>query len=115
VGQFWVDVNSRDHCGRVENLRATDRNGYAYLAACDRVIEATVRLVHARGIAVSVDIDPDRASSAVVATTHQILLTYERSRRVVPVDHETFMDEEFFRTLVLHQLQAVIEELALSA
>jgi hypothetical protein len=46
---------------------------------------------------------------------HQILLTYCRSRRLVPVDHETFMDEEFFRTLVPHQIQAAIEELALSA
>jgi hypothetical protein len=31
------------------------------------------------------------------------------------VDHETFMDKEFFRTLVLHQLQAMVEELASAA
>ena len=37
------------------------------------------------------------------------------SWRIVAVDHETFMIEEFFSTLVLHQLQAAIEELAMSA
>ena len=59
------------------------------------------------------EVDPGRAPAAVVA--HQIRLTYGLRTRLVSVDHETFMDEEFFRTLVLHQLQAAIEELAMSA
>ena len=59
----------------------------------------------------SLDIDPGRAPFEVITDTHQIQLTYGRSARIVQVDHETFMDEEFFRTLVLHQLQAAFEEL----
>ena len=34
--------------------------------------------------------------------------------RVIAVDHDTFMNAEFFKTLVLHQVQAVIAELAWS-
>jgi len=30
----------------------------------------------------------------------------------VEVDHETFVDAEFFRRLVLHQIQVAIDELA---
>ena len=30
-------------------------------------------------------------------------------------DHEAFIDDEFFKTLVLHQIQAAIDELAASA
>jgi len=30
----------------------------------------------------------------------------------VPVDHDTFMEAEFFRTLVLHLIEAAIDELA---
>jgi hypothetical protein len=72
-------------------------------------------LVDARKILASVDIDPGRTPSEVVADTHRIQLTYGRAKRVVAIDHETFMDEEFFRTLVLHQLEAAIDELATSA
>jgi hypothetical protein len=90
-------------------------NGHAYLAACDRALDQTVRLVYARGIAATVDIDPGRAPSEPVTDSHQIRLTYRGKTRAVPVDHETFMDEEFFRTLVLHQLKAAIDELAASA
>jgi hypothetical protein len=93
----------------------TRKNGQDYMAACDRVLHHVVELVHARGIQVSLDIDPGRAPFEVVTDTHQIQLTYGRSRRTVTVDHETFMDDEFFRTLVLHQLEAAIEELASGA
>ena len=93
----------------------SSKNGHDYMAACDRVLHHVVELVHARGIAVSLDVDPGRAPFEVVTHTHQIQLTYGRSRRTVTVDHETFMDEEFFRTLVLHQLEAAIEELASGA
>jgi hypothetical protein len=60
---------------------------------------------------VSVEVDSDPASSE----RQQVQLTYGCSRRIVMVDHETFMDEEFFRTLVLHQIEAAINELAGSA
>ena len=90
-------------------------NGQAYVAACDRVLHQVVDLVNARGIEVSLDIDPGRAPFEVITDTHQIQLTYGRSVRVVSVDHETFMNEEFFRTLVLHQLKNAIEELASGA
>jgi hypothetical protein len=60
---------------------------------------------------VSVEVDPGPASSA---EGHQILLRNGRSTRVVTVDHETFVDEEFFRTLVLHHLQAAIKVLDVS-
>jgi len=93
----------------------TRKNGQDYMAACDRVLHHVVELVHARGIEVSLDVDPGRAPFEVVTDAHQIQLTYGRSRRTVTVDHETFMDAEFFRTLVLHQLEAAIEELASGA
>jgi hypothetical protein len=96
-------------------MNTTDRNGYAYLVARERVENQIIQLAKARGIMVRVEVDSDLAYSEGVAYTHQIQLTYGRSRRVVAVDHETFMDEEFFRTLVLHQVQASIAELAASA
>jgi hypothetical protein len=84
---------------------APKANGHAYLAACDRPLDYAVRLVHARGIAASVDIDPSRAPSESITDPHQIRVTYQGKTRAVTVDHETFMDDEFFRTLVLHQLE----------
>jgi hypothetical protein len=52
------------------------------------------------------------AGPEVITNTHQIVLTYGRATRAVTVDHETFMDEEFFKTLVLHQMEAAIEQVA---
>jgi len=91
------------------------KNGHNYMAACDRVLHHVVELVHARGIEVSLDLDPGRAPFEVITDTHQIQLTCGRSVRIVSVEHETFMDPEFFRTLVLHQLEKAINELALGA
>ena len=65
--------------------------------------------------ALSLDVDPGRAPFEVITDTHQIQLTYGRSVRIVSVDHETFVHEEFFRTLVLHQIEAAIDELASGA
>jgi hypothetical protein len=78
-------------------------------------MQHAVRLVEARGLAVSIDIDPNRVPSEAVVRAHQIHFTYERHKRVVAVDHETFMDDQFFRTLALHQLRAAIDDLAKSA
>jgi len=66
-------------------------------------------LIRARGILIGVDIDRGSTPDPVV---HQIELTYGRRTRLISVDHDTFMDAEFFRTLVLHQLEAAIDELA---
>jgi hypothetical protein len=88
-------------------------NGYGYIAARARVENQIARLAGARRIEVLVEVDPGRAPAAVVA--HQIRLTYGLRTRLVSVDHETFMDEEFFRTPVLHQLEAAIDDLASSA
>jgi hypothetical protein len=90
----------------------TEPNGDAYVAARSRVENHIVQLAQARGIRVSVEVDPGRSPIEVVTDTHQIQLTYGRRRRIMAVDHETFMDDEFFRTLVLHQLQAAVDELA---
>ncbi len=81
-----------------------------YLLACSRVVGHVVELVKARGVQIGVDIDPGRGPSETLV--HQIELTYGRRTRLVSVDHDTFMDEEFFKTLVLHQVQAAIDELA---
>ena len=89
---------------------SSGKNGYAYIAARTRVESHIAQLAEARRIQVIVDVDPGRGSSEVVS--HQLQLTYGRSTRIMAVDHETFMDEEFFRTLVLHQLEAAIDELA---
>lgn len=98
-------------------------NGHhAYRVACDRIMTDVMGLVRARGILIGVDIDPglrqlrlgtDRRRYDLVV--HQIELTYGRRTRLVPVDHETFMEAEFFRTLVLHQIEAAIDELARGA
>lgn len=56
------------------------------------------------------EVDPGRASSGLIG--HQIQLTYGGRKRVVGVDHDTFMDKECFRILVLHEVEAVIEDLA---
>jgi hypothetical protein len=82
----------------------------AYIVACGRVMTDVMGLVRARGILIGVDIDPGRGRSEPVV--HQIELTYGRRTRLVSVDHDTFMNDEFFKTLVLHQVQAAIEELA---
>ena len=89
------------------------KSGYEYLAACSRAMQHAVRLVDARGAAVNVDIDPVNASPYLA--THHIQLTYGRATRTIAVDHETFMNDEFFRTLVLHQIEAAIDDLAASA
>jgi hypothetical protein len=94
---------------------SSEEDSHAYLDACSRVMGHIVPLVEARGVTVAVDIDPGRASSEVVTTSHQIQLRYGRAVRIVAVDHETFMDPEFFQTLVLHQLEAAINELAASS
>ena len=56
-------------------------NDPAYLAACSRVLSHVVDLVQGRGLAMSVGIDPGRASRHAIVTTHQIQLTYGRSTR----------------------------------
>jgi len=61
---------------------------------------------------VSLEIDPGRTPFEVTTNTHQIQLTYRGMTCVLPVDHETFVDPEFFRTLVLHRLEKTIDELA---
>jgi hypothetical protein len=84
----------------------TGQNGHDYLTARARIENQILQLAKVRGISVSVqveDSDPE---------VHRIQLICGRSRRVVEVDHETFVDEEFFRTLVLHQVQAAIDALA---
>ena len=86
------------------------QNDYAYVAALARIEDQILKLTKVPGISVSVEVDDPTPPEV-----HQIQLTCGRSRRVVPVDHETFMSEELFRTLVLHQLQTAIEELAASA
>jgi hypothetical protein len=63
----------------------------------------------------SLDIDPGRAPFEPITDTHQIQLICRGKTRVVTVDHDTFMDPEFFRTLVVHQIEAAIDELAAAA
>ena len=92
---------------------ASQKNGYAYIAARVRVESHIAQLAQARGIELIVNTDPGGVSTELVA--HQIRLTYGRSTRIMAVDHDTFMDEEFFRTLVLYQLEAVVNELASAA
>ena len=87
------------------------RNGHdPYLVACDRVMTDVMGVVRARGVLIGVNIDPGRAP----LDFHQIQLTYGRRTRLVPVDHDIFMNAEFFRTLVLHQIESAIDELASS-
>jgi hypothetical protein len=87
-------------------------DGEAYLAARSRVLGEVIHLVQARGVGVSIDVDPHQIASEELVTSHKVELTYKRSTRIVEIDHETFMDAEFFRTLVLHQLEKAIDELA---
>jgi len=93
----------------------SEKSGLLYIAACDRVRYHVVEFAHARGIEASLDINPGRAPFEVVTRAHRIQLTCGCSSRTVSVDHQTFMDAELFRTLVLHQLEAAIEELASGA
>jgi hypothetical protein len=91
---------------------ASENNTHAYLASCARVESQIGRLARARGIALTVAIDPGRASYAALSGSHQIELEYAHRRWIVAVDHDTFMDDEFFKTLVLHHLPAAIDDLA---
>jgi hypothetical protein len=86
-------------------------NGEAYFAACSRVLGEVIHLVQASGVGVSIDVDPHQIISEEL-TSHKVELTYKRSTRIVEIDHETFMDEEFFKTLVLPHVKAAIDELA---
>ena len=83
----------------------------ACLAARARVENQILELAKVRGISVSVEVD----SALVWTEGHRIQIRCGRATRTVAVDHETFVDEEFFRTLVLHQIAAVIDKLALGA
>jgi len=97
---------------------ASKKNGNdAYRIACDRVMSHVIRLVQAKGVPVGVDIDPGLRQLGTGRMrsdpdVHHIELTYGRRTRLVSVDHDTFMEAEFFRTLVLHQIEAAINELA---
>jgi hypothetical protein len=97
---------------------ASKKNGNdAYSVACDRVLSHVIPLVQAKGVPVGVDIDPGLRQLATGRmrfdpVVHHIELTYGRRTRLVSVDHDTFMEVEFFRTLVLHQIEAAINELA---
>jgi hypothetical protein len=84
------------------------KNGNPYLAARERVENQVAHFAGARKIEVIVEIQTGDAPSNEVV--HQIRLTYGRASRLVAVDHETFMDEEFFRTLVVHQLEDAIDQ-----
>ena len=98
------------------SLEANKKNGYASIASRTRVeyVENQItQLVQARGVLVGVEIDRVRTTSDAVIDL--IRLTHGRHTRLVAVDDETFMDEEFFRTLILHQLRAAIEDLVASA
>jgi hypothetical protein len=83
----------------------------AYVVVCGRVMTDVMGVVRAQGLAVGIDIDPGHVPFEMIAT-HKIRITYGRAKRVVAVDHDTFMSAEFFRTLVLPQVQTAIEELA---
>ena len=92
----------------------------AYRVACERVMSHVIPLVQARGVPVGVDIYPGLRQSGAGRmrsdpVVHQIELTYGRRTRLVSVEHNTFMEAEFFRTLVLHQIAAAIDELASGA
>ena len=91
----------------------TDNTDSAFIGARSRIQDQIAQLVQARGVMVGVEINPGRTSSEV--HIHLIQLTNGCRSRIVVVDHETFMDAEFFRTLVLNQLETAIEELAASA
>jgi hypothetical protein len=80
----------------------------AYLVACARVKGQIFQLGEARGITVRVEVDSGSASSQ----GYQIQITCGRRTHTIAVDHETFVDEEFFGTLVLHQIAAVIDKLS---
>jgi len=94
------------------SLDVPQNNGEAYLAASSRVLGEVIHLVQASGVGVSIDVDPHQITSEELVTSHKVELTYKRSARIVEIDHDTFMDDELFRTLVLHQLKAAIDELA---
>jgi len=84
----------------------------AYIVACARVLTDVMGVVRAQGLAVGIDVDPGRLPFDELTGTHKIRITHGRAKRIVAVDHETFMSSEFFRTLVLHQVKAAIDELA---
>jgi hypothetical protein len=96
-------------------IEVSKKNGNdAYRVACERVMSHVIPLVQARGVPVGVDIYPGLRQLAMRSgpLVHQIELTYGRRTRLVSVDHHTFMEAELFRTLVLHQIEAAIDELA---
>ena len=84
----------------------------AYVVACGRVMTDVMGAVRAQGFAVGIDIDPGHLPFEAIKGPHKIRITHGRAKRVIAVDHETFMSAEHFRTLVLHRVQAAIEELA---
>jgi len=84
----------------------------AYIVACGRVMTDIMGVVRSQGLAAGVDIDPGRLPFNAIKGPHKIRITCGRAKRVLSVDHETFMSAEGFRALVLHQVKATIEELA---
>ena len=91
---------------------ARDLDRDAYILACGRVMRDVMEVVRADGLAVGVDIDPQRVPFGAIRGPHKIRISYGRAKRVLSVDHETFMSPEDFPTLVLGQVKTAIEELA---
>jgi hypothetical protein len=82
-----------------------------YPAACRRIEDYVSDLARDIGIAVTVDVDPDQ-SEELVTSTHAIALSLGRHKRVVAIDHRSFVeDDEFVGNFVLPQIQAAVEEM----
>ena len=91
-------------------LRNPTRDGY--VVVCGGVMTDVMDVVRAHGLAVGVDIDPGYVPFDALNGPHKIRISYGVARRVVAVDHATFMSAEGFRMVVLKQVQAALEELA---
>ena len=94
--------------GLVSAIIVEEEDQDAYLVAHARVKSQILQLGEARGITVSVEVDSGSASSQ----GYQIQVRCGRRTDTIAVDHETFVDEEFFGTLVLHQIAAVMDKLS---
>jgi len=94
--------------GLVSAIIVEEEDQDAYLVAHARVKSQILQLGEARGITVSVEVDSGSASSQ----GYQIQVRCGRRTHTIAVDHETFVDEEFFGTLVLHQIAAVMDKLS---
>lgn len=82
-----------------------------YRAARDRIESYVAWLGRSKGVVVDVELDRNQLDE-VVTSTHAIRLSVGKQKRIVAIDHRSFVeDDDYFLNFVFPQIQTAVDEL----